>query len=45
MIKFLRRITLLGAIIGAVVWVYQNLLQQSSSEDEWVEADSSPDLR
>jgi hypothetical protein len=45
MFRFLRRITLLGALIGAAVWIYQNLLSGQVNDDDWTEADSAPDLR
>jgi hypothetical protein len=45
MFRFLRRITLLGVLIGAAVWVYQNLLNQQVDDDEWTEAEIAPDLR
>ncbi|MFM1906106.1 MAG: hypothetical protein RIT32_902 [Actinomycetota bacterium] len=45
MFRFLRRITLLGALIGAAVWIYQNLLNGQVDDDDWTEADSAPDLR
>ena len=45
MFRFLRRITLLGALIGAAVWLYQNLLNQQVDDEDWTEVDSAPDLR
>lgn len=45
MLRFLRRITLLGAIIGAGVWIYQNLLGKQADDEDWTEAQDAPDLR
>jgi hypothetical protein len=45
MLRFFRRITLLGALIGAGVWIYQNLLGKQVADEDWTEAESAPDLR
>lgn len=45
MFRFLRRITLLSALIGAAVWIYQNLLNQQADDENWTEAETAPDLR
>ena len=45
MLRFLRRITLLGTIIGAGVWIYQNLLGKQVDDEDWTEAQDAPDLR
>jgi|GEM_PF-1132102 len=45
MFRFIGRITLLGVLIGAAVWIYQNLLNQQVDDDDWTEAETAPDLR
>ena len=38
-VRFIGRITLLGVLVGAAVWIYQNLLNQRVDDEDWTDID------